>query len=224
MKIACGVSFYECKEELKRCLDSIQKADIVYAIDGRYMSYMDKNEDGLSADGSRKLCKEYSNVTLIDRPKLWQIEKRNTYLREAGKDGCDILLVVDSDVWIEGDWEAFRLHCGEVCNEDNGYRYLMPHKNGKNGAFMNQIYGRILYKPEVLHYAKTHGSIWIGNRQIFPKKGNPVIRGLVSYTDLTLRSEERERMAQIYKDANHSAEARGLIKEHNQLGKTVIIH
>ena len=211
MKIGCGVSFYQCKDELDRCIGSLQEADVVYAIDGKYISYGDKNKSGLSTDGSRDVCKKYSNVKLYDMGNKWQIPKRNKYLIEAAKDNCDIILIVDSDVWLEGDWELFRENLDRVVREENGYRYIMPLINNKQeqGAQMN--YGRILFRPEKIHYAKTHGNLWIGNRRLYPKQNNPIIKGLISYTDMKLRDEERQRLGINFKRVNADAESKGLL-------------
>jgi len=211
VKIGVGVSFYQCKDELDRCLKSLQEADVVYAIDGKYISYGDRNRLGLSDDGSRDICKNYKNVKLYDMGNRWQIYKRNKYLTEAGKDNCDILLVVDSDVWLEGNWQEFRKNLDEIVSEDNGYRYLMLHFNQKQERIYEQKAGRIFFRPELLHYAKTHGSIWIGNRRIECQGGVPLVKGLISYTDMKLRDEERQRLGINFKRVNQTAEARGLM-------------
>ncbi len=211
MKIGAGVSFYQCKDELERCLKSLQGADVIYAIDGKYVSYGDKNKSGLSVDGSRDICKNYSNVKLYDMGNEWQIAKRNKYLIEAAKDNCDIVLIMDSDVWLEGDWELFRENLDRTVRDENGYRYIMPHINNKQDQAVQQNYGRILFRPETMHYAKTHGNIWIGNRRVYPKQNNPIIKGLISYTDMKLRDEERQRLGINFKRVNQTAEARRLI-------------
>jgi len=211
MRIACGVSFYQCKAELDRCLKSLQGADVVYAIDGKYVSYGDRNKTGLSDDGSREVCKRYPNVKLFDMPNTWQIHKRNKYLIEAAKENCDLILVVDSDVWLEGDWNMFRQELDKEVREEHGYRYIMEHYNDKQGNKVKQHYGRILFRPELLHYAKTHGSIWVGNKRVIVREGWVTVKGLISYTDMKLRDEARIRLGRSFKDANQSAEARGLM-------------
>lgn len=105
--IACSV--FNDKDSFKRHLSSLPKSDDVLhvVVDGRYKGFNYPSE--LSNDGTRELALSNPHTMLIDAPNLSEIEKRQIYFNMVSKG--DVLIVVDSDEYLEGDWDGF---CSEL--------------------------------------------------------------------------------------------------------------
>ena len=107
MKILAGVKIYNEFNILRRCLDSLKWCDDVIVVDGKYTG---RHGDDLSTDGSRELCMQYSNVTLLDLPHVSSIQK-NTLIFNQSQSADDVCLLIDADCYITGDTDAFRNTC-----------------------------------------------------------------------------------------------------------------
>jgi len=116
MKIAVGLNFFLEAQNLKRCLDSLRGFDHVICVDGKYPQFLYWNL--LSDDGSVEILKKYPNVKYVGCP-ADQITKRNTYLEEAGKIGCDFILSIDADMYVEIDWSLFRTELERAKKSDH---------------------------------------------------------------------------------------------------------
>lgn len=117
MNICAVICFYNAKNELERCLESLDLEllagiDKAICLDGKYPNFA-PGEPDLSNDGSRELVKSYGNKTvLLDVPdyELW---KRNAYLDYLRllKRKYEFMLIIDSDEYVDPDkknWPKFR--------------------------------------------------------------------------------------------------------------------
>lgn len=97
--------FYNEARTLHRCLDSLKFLDRVYAIDGRFRRF--RGGSDISTDGSREICSEYANVTLLDLPGSNVQAKLNLGFRQSTgpRDAC---FMIDADCYMEGDTQRFR--------------------------------------------------------------------------------------------------------------------
>jgi hypothetical protein len=159
MKIAAGIIFFNDKESLRRCINSlVMGVDIIFAIDGKFPQY--PGTECLSYDGSRELVKKYSDykVVLIDYPKS-EFEKRQHYLKLCEDYGVDVLLIIDSDEYVmptleNSNWNRFRKSLHKVIIErDGGNKQNVYGINMFNQADGSTLaYPRIWYRPEEMEY------------------------------------------------------------------------
>ena len=187
MKIGIGLIFYDDLESLKRCIPTIH-ADTIYAIDGRYKDFNSPNP--LSADGSREFLQSFENVKLIDAPDLQQVEKRNIYLKECKE---DFLFVVDSDHWMEGNWDSFRKELDEKVNDGNGcgYWFWINDLDRKSNIF--QCLG--FFHPNQIQYKYRHDWYEFENQRILPYSHNnkyTKLKTLTVFNDKSLRNKTRK--------------------------------
>ena len=100
--IAC--STFNDLNSYKRHLSSMPNDPAVVhtTVDGKYKEF--DYPCGLSNDGTRELALLEGSV-LISAPNLTQIQKRQIYFNITTKD--DILIPIDSDEYIVGDWLEF---------------------------------------------------------------------------------------------------------------------
>ncbi|MHA2142575.1 MAG: hypothetical protein ACXADD_13835 [Candidatus Thorarchaeota archaeon] len=107
MRWAAGIIFYNDKDSLERCLNSIHETiDFIFCIDGKFKMLEANHET--SVDGSRELVQEYSNTVLVSVVGAHQVEKRNKYLELAEEYKVDVMLHIDSDEYVVGDLSWFR--------------------------------------------------------------------------------------------------------------------
>lgn len=107
MKIALGINFYNCANELKRLVDSIPKGfvDYIIGVDGVYRYHKEKNSDlpFESNDGSKQIILENSGkkgyiAIFLNVENHIEFNKRNAYLKACEiLNNIDVLIIVDSD-------------------------------------------------------------------------------------------------------------------------------
>lgn len=187
MKIGVGLIFYDDRKSLERCIPTID-ADTIYAIDGRFKNFNSPNP--LSTDGSREYLQRFENVILMDAPDLLEVQKRNVYLKACKE---EFLFVVDSDHWMEGNWNSFRKEIDEKVNKKNGYGYwfhLIDLVRNWDGF---QCLG--FYSPNKVEYKYRHDWYEAEGERILPNSHNGKYTELYSlkvYNDKSLRKSQRE--------------------------------
>jgi hypothetical protein len=164
--VGIGLSFYQDKECLKRCLLYL-KLDIhpffkVFAIDGRYKGFNSKSP--LSTDGSREVVRTWRRyhpkaVYLYDYPNLYEWQKRQKYVDIVSRKNIDWLLVLDSDEFIS------------VFNQKLFFKELNSIEKLNQDGEMGSIYGirmydveqnyrvfrpRLWFRPEKIGYKDKH--------------------------------------------------------------------
>lgn len=187
MKVAVGLIFYDDLESLKRCLPTLD-ADTIYAIDGRFKGFNSPNL--LSTDGSRKFLQSFENVNLIDAPDLEEIDKRNIYLKECKE---DFLFVVDSDHWIEGDWNSFREELDKKVNDENGYGYWFWINDLDRKSNHYQCLG--FFRPNQIRYRYRHDWYEHAGKRIVPYSHNnryTKLKTVKVFNDKSLRTTARK--------------------------------
>lgn len=210
MRIAAGISFYQDAKGLKRCLDSIaQHVDFIFAVDGRYKNF--NAPDALSTDGSRAVVQEYPNALLVDAPDMMEFEKRDFYMRLCESTDVDVLLIIDSDEFVDNrltSWDDFRAVLpgliagaaetwpGDTAVEiGNRHIFKVAYQDSLHFASKKLMYWpRVVYKPSELQYYKKHYEFIFkptGLHLKFPAShGRRIAPGLMLGSDYTLRSEE----------------------------------
>ena len=218
MKIAVGLNFYQCVDELKRLIPTLHGADMIYAIDGRHDVY--KADNDLSNDGSREYLQSFDNVKLYDMGGKKQTEKRSKYFIEAGKDDMHWLMVVDSDLWFMGSWTMFRKHLERESNKrPSCVRLWMPHyREFREVPFIITEVARLFKYPMFWRYYIRHSNqtfCGVTTKSVTGK--DYTVFGLCSRTNKDLRHPFRAtegRDAKIRNNRNESALAKSLNELH----------
>lgn len=206
MKIGIGTIFYNDFVSLARCLTRIPKEYTVYAIDGKNIDYEDDNKSNISIDGSRELVSLFSNVRLFDAPGLTQAEKRNVYMNEAGHDECDLLMVVDSDHILYGNWKMFKEDLDTKLS-DKYHGYQMPiYTRGIHGIYTFGYMIQLFSDPAHIRYRTRHDAYYYKDERILKKPDTPIINGLLQVNNHEDRLQERQLSAYMYKVKNRKRE------------------
>lgn len=212
-RIGVGLNFYNVAKELPRMLDSCQSKHLditIYAIDGKHYGYQDKNKSGLSDDGSREIVKSYDNVKLFDMPNVTQVQKRNKYLIEAGKDFCEFLVICDSDVWLTGSWRKVQEHAREMFRQfPEQYVFTMPnYREIEDYPYQITFIPRLVREPREVRYAYKHNWFYrYGVRQVADRKQGHIVWGMVSRMNKDFRTEKRIEAGHNYKVRNNGYES-----------------
>jgi hypothetical protein len=177
--LAVGISFYNDRECLRRCIKSLQLwnedclIDKVILVDGKYKGFNSKSR--LSGDYSRLLISKYreiypDKIHLCDAPNLLEWQKRQKYVNVAAKHKIPFLLVMDSDEYI-----APAVRWRELGRELN--QIMRDYPNGA-GMFdvsmldMEQNYRcyrpRLWYMPERMRYNEKHNQFRVVAEEVQP--------------------------------------------------------
>jgi len=208
MKIAVGLNFYQCVDELKRLLPTLEGADMIYAIDGRHDTYHAENE--LSNDGSREYLKSFGKVKLFDMGAKKQVEKRSRYFIEAGKDNMDWLIVMDSDLWFIGSWTMLRKNLKIMLDEHpSAVRLWMPHfREMPEVPYIVTQAARLFRYPMFWRYYIRHSNLTLCGVTRKPSRGDDyIVFGLCSRTNKELRKPFRAQEGRDSKIRNNRNES-----------------
>jgi hypothetical protein len=219
IKIAIGLVFYEDMNGLARTLLSVaDHVHEIFCIDGVYnrhpLAPTAGASDGLSHDGSREICKAFSNVSLIDMPFVTEVQKRNRYLELAKEKECDLLIILDSDEYVptkEGcnDWERFYSQIEKVVLQKYRMCYNMfnmyLHDVGMTDDANQWTHKpRLLFKPYQIEYWYNHHTfrkkaeyIRINPSPVYPVD---VVDGVRIWHDQSLRGKQRMQARKVYQD------------------------
>ena len=149
--------FFNCLDNLKRSLPTyIDYVKEVIAIDGKH-KMGEEGFDLLSTDGSREYLKSFNNVKLINKPNDFEVEKRKLV-----KNLCNTsdLIIIDSDEYIEGDWEKFFISYEKVKSLDINHKNLYKLKLQRNDfpdAYVNFPF--VYHNPQEFTYYKNKHAI-----------------------------------------------------------------
>jgi len=188
-KIGICLLTYNCVNELKDCLESVDKFYPVIVIDGKWKDFPDNHPT--SIDGTLELAESYSNVVTILSPNGTEVDNRNLSCEYAGKYDCDVVIILDSD-------ERLDLPNGL----DNFYQSLErmiiqnPQDIGFKTAFESKKRGgvsfpcRIYLNPKHIRYRDKHNKIYYKNKEMryFSSKLCP---NIIIHEDQTHRTEGR---------------------------------
>jgi hypothetical protein len=201
-KLAFGLIFFQAKKELERLISTLPEEILLIAVDGRLLGY--PSEHSLSTDGSREVLQSRANTKIIDKPDVDQFTKRNTYFRQAKRDKIDLLMIVDSDHSLIGNWEMFYKDIENNVKLKNGYVYRMPiYTHGVDGLWRFVYINCLYFRPEKLHYKKRHDVICLNSQRVL---GRIVINGVMHINDHNLRTQDRIAKGYIYKVLNRKTE------------------
>lgn len=147
--------FFNCLKNLQRSLPTyIDHVQEVIAVDGKHKM----GENGfnlLSTDGSREYLKSFDKVKLIDRPNDYEVEKRKLV-----KNLCTTtdLIIIDSDEYIEGDWEKFFLSYERIKTLDVQHKDLYKLKLQRSDLPDSYVdFPFVYYNPqEFTYYQNKH--------------------------------------------------------------------
>lgn len=159
MKIAVGISFYGNYSGLARLLPTISgkdKADIIFAIDGKYKGFPEYYIDDKEKQEIKKLLEFYNaKYYLIDSLYEWQ--KRQTYLDLCKTySDIDILIVIDSDEYVIGDWPTFRRNCNIISKHHKNKFHLYSLQTHSVEDNTQQIRPRVIFEPQKVRYNNRH--------------------------------------------------------------------
>ncbi len=226
MKIALGLCYYEDLQGIKRLFDSLEKTNAspyrIFAIDGKYKQFSE-TENMLSSSEVHKYLEQFPKVVNYTEWKTFptEIEKRNKYL-ELCQDDIDFLIVVDSDEYLQGDWDLFvtnleKLKEPLLTHNDPQTRHIHYMKMEdchypQTSSLRYANRPRLFYKPNEIQYDGCHYT-WshraTGLPLQYPK--TDVISGIEIVHDNTHRPKEYEQNMTEYQKYQKTAETNELI-------------
>lgn len=204
MKVAAGIVEYGDPQGLFRCLASLgldkqEGIDLAIVIHSQFEHFNIANLDQQKAlqDTKDVISKfpDQSRLKLVQDPTVTnQLVARNLYLQTAADEGCDWLLVLDSDEFIarNADWKEFRKQLEFVMSLDLDDQIFDIQCEGILAMYRGPR-PRLFYRPRTIKYWRKH--FWF----VLEEKGmclkgvgdaGRVIGGVYLMHDRTVRSFE----------------------------------
>lgn len=176
-KTALGVSGFQCRNEIARLLDPIfEHVDVMILGDGKYPAFNWPYD--YSTDGWLEFAWERYPNALTYKLAGEQIDKRNKYLDIAAEEGCEFVIVLDSDEFIHShknlpsqpNWPVFYDRLTKLAKafpEENLFQMyafipsLSDWDRAGNVSVPNtyQAYVRIIKNPGEVKYTMNHHSL-----------------------------------------------------------------
>lgn len=215
MKIAAGIVEYADSRSLDRCLRSLNLGqgsgggggiDSAIIIHGRYshnpiipMPCMTRDTTLIAQSstfpaGTVMLKRIYQPIAEIDA--------RNLYLQFAAAQGCDWLLVIDSDEYVapNADWSLFRKQLEFVQSLGLSHQVFDVIFEGTNAERGPRP--RLFYRPRSVRYWKKHYWWVLEEKQLLLKglsDAGRIIEGIFILEDKSLREPRYEQTITAYK-------------------------
>jgi len=173
-KVALAYSFFDSINEIPHSLgnpdakDAVcNNVDHIIAINGRYEGY--NADHDYSNDGSEEYIRKHYPSAIIERFSGYQLDKRQRAFDIAGEMGCDWLIVLDTDEFLEqgADWKAFYENLEKIADKKYEYwrfclpLFISPQYRKAHNKFRSNRYklmARIHRMPALQRYVLNHFS------------------------------------------------------------------
>lgn len=138
------------------------------------------------------------------RASTTQIHSRNLYLKEAADQGCDWVLVLDSDEFIakNADWPTFRKELEFIMSLELPHQIFDVQMEGMLAMYRGPR-PRLLYRPATIKYWKRHYWLVLEETMICYKGASDagrIVGGIHLMHDRTVRSMNHYNATQAYND------------------------
>jgi len=191
-KIAIGMILYEENLEIvKRSIESCIQSDWIFVIDGTFKDHPDNPK--FSSKEIIEYLESLPNVIYVPAAGFIEPKKREIYFHYASAFDCDFLILLDSDNWIEGDWDEFKENLNKIKDKTQMYSILLDRYGSKWGISI------LFPDPKNWKYTECHNFLTYNGdiRQLSAKQ--PVIDGLILRAgDDEFRSDDYKKKSEIY--------------------------
>jgi glycosyltransferase involved in cell wall biosynthesis len=210
MKIAAGICEYADPDGLYRCLASLgldkdNGFDLAIVIHGKF-GHFDINdlEQKEALDQTKQVISKFPpKVKLVVVHDNTEIENRNLYLQTAYQEGCDWLLVIDSDEYIarNANFKLFRDQLEFVMSLGLEHQIFDISFEG-NSAYRGPR-PRLFYRPKTIKYWKRH--YWLvleESMKLYKGQSDAgrIIDGIFVIHDQTIRDSKHYNASENYHD------------------------
>jgi len=185
-KLAIGTVAFQCESEIDRMLDSTNGIFPVIVSYGKWKDFKGENREDKTPD----IIDSYSNTVFVNSRGLLEPQARNQYLITAGKMGADVIIILDSDEYLEFPLglEFFKRQLERMIESHPDHlAFGVTFEYGKNGTSFTP---RIIMNPAFTRYRDRHNQMYFMNKEVL---GNcKIVAGIVIHEDKKFRNKDRE--------------------------------
>ena len=185
-KLAVGTVAYQCEEEIYRMLDSTTGFFPVIVSYGKWRDFIGEDRRDLTPE----IIDSFSNTVWVDSTGLSEPQARNQYMVQAGKFGCDCIIILDTDEYLEFPLgiDFFKRQLERIADKNpDDLSFCVTWEDSKNGTTFTP---RIIMNPMFSRYRDRHNQIYFMDKEVL---GNQrLVGGIVIHQDKKFRSKNRE--------------------------------
>lgn len=194
-KIAVGIPVWinheEQLPELELCLDSVSEFFPVIVISGKWSDM--NHQQNRNIPEADELIDSYSNIIHIESLNHLEPFNRNLYMIQAGKMGCNTMLILDSD-------ESAEFPLGVEFFDEQLSRLKEKHPNHLGFSVIHQSarHGGICFTPRVIlnpaftRYRDRHNQMYFMDREVLSWDSSKLVGGIILNETKDFRSDKRK--------------------------------
>lgn len=141
-------------------------------------------------DLTPQIIDNFSNAVWVDSTGLLEPQARNQYMIMAGKFGCDCIIILDTDEYLEFPLgvEFFKRQLDRIADENpDDLSFCVTFEDSKKGTWFTP---RIIMNPMFTRYRDRHNQLYFLDKEVL---GNQkLVGGIVIKQDKKFRSKDRE--------------------------------
>ena len=185
-KLAIGTVAYQCEEEIYRMLDSTAGFFPVIVSYGKWKDFKGEDRNDLTPE----IIDNFSNAVWVDSTGLLEPQARNQYMIMAGKFGCDCVIILDTDEYLEFPLgiEFFKRQLDRIAEKyPDDLSFCVTFEDSKKGTSFTP---RIIMNPMFTRYRDRHNQLYFLDKEVL---GNQrLVGGIVIHQNKNFRTKDRE--------------------------------
>jgi hypothetical protein len=190
--LVAGLSYYNDLESMKRTIESLlDNVDYIICVDGRYSLRV--GED-YSTDGSTEYLESLGEKVIVKKFVGYEPDKRNVYMEEASRLHADALIGIDTDEYMDGDWDKFKKDIEDNLHQEYNFLGFTLYITKDNPTPAP----RVFLRPDEIRFYKAHNYVIIKNDKVSHISVKNSIEGMVMHQDDDLRNLEWLEKTQNY--------------------------
>ena len=185
-KLAVVTVAYQCETEIDRMLDSTCGIFPVIVSYGKWKDFVGEDR----TDKTPQIIDSYSNTIFLNSTGLLEPQARNRYMIQAGKFGCEVVIILDTDEYLQFPLglSFFKRQLNRMIESNpNHLAFNVTFEDSVNGTYFTP---RIILNPTFSRYRDRHNQIYFLNQEVL---GNhKLVGGIVIHQNKNHRTKDRE--------------------------------
>ena len=180
---------YQCEEEIYTMLDSTNGIFPTIISYGKWKDFEGEDRKDLTPE----IIDTFSNTITVHSVGLLEPQARNEYLRTAGIMGSDVVIILDTDEYLEFPLgiEFFKRQLERMIKEHPdqlGFRVTFNSKRTGGVSFTP----RVILNPMFVRYRDIHNQMYFMDKPVLSSYSEKLVGGIIIHESKENRNKDRE--------------------------------